>query len=80
MFNVINKIHKLPNLELHKSEILVPSGSWLKQATLNVQLFLPAPQTNLKHGRTTKHPTAVPSAELAAMAYAIPFSFTISIS
>lgn len=80
MFNIINKIHKPPNLVLHKSEILVPSGSWLKQDTLNVQLFVPAPQTNLNQSRTTKHSTAVLSVELAAMAYTIPFSFTISIS
>lgn len=79
MFNVINKIDKPPNLVLHKSTVLVPSGSWLKQARLNVQLFLPAPQSNLNQSRTTKHSTAVLSAELAAMAYAIPFSFTISI-
>lgn len=41
-----------------------------------MQLFLPAPQTNLNQSRTTKHSTAVLSAELAAMAA----RFTISIS
>lgn len=80
MFNVINKIPKLPNSVLHKSEILAPSGSWLKQATLNVQLYLPAPQANLNQGRITKHFTAVFSAHLVVMVYAIPFSFAISIS